>query len=228
MNDKTTPLLCFLPSVIMVDDNQSFLDSFGMELKYRGFLEGYTSPREALENIIKRDNLFNYWKEYINATECDDIDGEHETRSINFDEIIKVASSKKRFCEPAVIIVDYDMPEMNGIDFCIGMKDHPSQKIMLTGEAEHTIAVDAFNAGLINQFIVKDINTTKKEVISAVNKHIAQYFINFSKSLWQTESSLFSCGAYIDVLNKWIVHIPVFPPTHSDVNRPLIPIYSAQ
>lgn len=56
-----------------------------------------------------------------------------------------------------VIISDYQMPFMNGIEFFskISLLDKDAQKIMLTGYASLQIAIDAINQGIINAFLTK-------------------------------------------------------------------------
>ncbi len=56
---------------------------------------------------------------------------------------------------PSVLVVDYSMPQMNGIEFCEAVRDLPCKKILFTGAADEKIAVTAFNRGLIDRYIKK-------------------------------------------------------------------------
>jgi hypothetical protein len=47
------------------------------------------------------------------------------------------------------------MPQMTGLDFCQAVNAMPYKKILLTGQASETIAIEAFNRSLINRFIKK-------------------------------------------------------------------------
>lgn len=161
MTANRIPLLYFLPTVIMIDDNKSFLENFGMELNYDGLLKTYTDPLEAAERLITCDNMFKNWEEYICVIDNNETDSDLEMRAVNYDTILKTASDPNRFHEPAIVIVDYSMPEINGIDFCKKIAKYPCKKIMLTGEADYEIAVNAFNEGLIDKFILKDVDTKK-------------------------------------------------------------------
>jgi YesN/AraC family two-component response regulator len=77
------------------------------------------------------------------------------------------------------------MPGMNGVDLCRALSKHPAKKILLTGEADHRIAVDAFNEGLIDRFLLK--NTQENELYQALNLTIGEmqqaYFAKASKRL---------------------------------------------
>ena len=77
-------------------------------------------------------------------------------------------NQQERFAHVSVIIVDYDMPGMNGIEFCRQLSEYPMKKIMLTGKATQAIAVEAFNGGLIDCFLLKhqeDISSTIREEV---------------------------------------------------------------
>lgn len=60
-----------------------------------------------------------------------------------------------RFEEVAAVVVDYEMPEMDGIQFLESISDIVCTKILLTGAAGDRQAVDAFNAGLIDIYLRK-------------------------------------------------------------------------
>lgn len=52
-------------------------------------------------------------------------------------------------------VVDYDMPEINGMKVLETLTDWPGSRILLTGRADPAEAVEVFNLGLIDQFISK-------------------------------------------------------------------------
>jgi hypothetical protein len=68
------------------------------------------------------------------------------------------------------VLVDYAMPEMNGINFCKEINSRKIYRLMLTGEAEYAIAFDAFNHRVIDQFIRKDAN----DVIALIIKYVSE------------------------------------------------------
>ncbi|MFX1767190.1 response regulator [Paraburkholderia sp. A1RI-2L] len=65
----------------------------------------------------------------------------------------------RRFLQVAAIVVDYDMPGQDGLEFLASvkdaMKDANCTRILLTGTADESHAVDAFNAGLIHFYLKK-------------------------------------------------------------------------
>ncbi len=66
--------------------------------------------------------------------------------------------------EISVLIVDYQMPGMNGLDFCKKVRSPHFKIIMLTGEATLALAVNAFNEGTIDRFIQKSTPHLHREL----------------------------------------------------------------
>jgi CheY-like chemotaxis protein len=75
------------------------------------------------------------------------------------------------------------MPGMNGVEFCRQIKNRDIKKIMLTGEADHNIAVQAFNEGIIDKFIMKGSPDMSQEVNKAIHEMQLKHYIDLSKLL---------------------------------------------
>ncbi|QBR02659.1 response regulator [Paraburkholderia pallida] len=74
-----------------------------------------------------------------------------------------VMADASRFADVAAIVVDYDMPGQDGLEFLDSVKDANCTRILLTGTADESHAVDAFNAGLIHFYLKKsDPGMTRK------------------------------------------------------------------
>lgn len=75
----------------------------------------------------------------------------------------------------AVIISDYRMPQMNGIDFLIKVKDScpETTRMILTGYADLKNAISAVNDGHVFRFLTKpcDSNMLQKNIKEAVNQY---------------------------------------------------------
>ncbi len=64
-------------------------------------------------------------------------------------------SQPQRYALTNVLVVDYSMPAMTGLDVLKALPQWPAQRVLLTGQADESMAVKAFNQRLINQFIPK-------------------------------------------------------------------------
>ncbi len=73
-------------------------------------------------------------------------------------QILQYWQNNARFERLGVCVVDYSMPVMTGLEFLSQTGDWPGARILLTGRADEQIAVQAFNGGLIEQFIPKRDN----------------------------------------------------------------------
>jgi CheY-like chemotaxis protein len=63
--------------------------------------------------------------------------------------------NRSRFGLVSVVVIDYRMPEMSGLDLCRRLAQFPCKRILLTGQADEALAVHAFNEGLINMYLPK-------------------------------------------------------------------------
>ena len=110
-----------------------------------------------------------------------------ENLSINFDinGLHQTVYNHNRFSEISTLVVDYSMPSMNGIELCQQIKkiNKEIRIIMLTGEADQTLAVNAFNAGLINKFIVKNNADIVGATLESVLQQQKDYFLSLSDSV---------------------------------------------
>ena len=60
------------------------------------------------------------------------------------------------------------MPSMNGIEVCEHLKRLGVKIVLLTGDADETIAVEAFNNRLINRYIKKSVENLHGTLIDCI------------------------------------------------------------
>jgi sigma-B regulation protein RsbU (phosphoserine phosphatase) len=94
--------------------------------------------------------------------------------ALSGEEALKVIDEKGPF---AVVVSDYKMPGMNGIDFLCKVKsvDPDTVRMMLTGSADMSTAIAAVNEGSIFQFHPKPCpaDTLGKAIKSGIDKYRA-------------------------------------------------------
>lgn len=166
----------------MVDDNRDFLMNFSLQLDPSLAYCMFSSAHEALRQLkqIKNDDLIT--KKILSHYEgASDDPLSQQSFTLNLNAIQNEVYNKNRFNEVGVVLVDYDMPGINGVEFCQQIKNIPVKKIMLTGKADEKLAIDAFNKGLIDAFVQKQ----SSDIITSINDNIAalqyDYFQNVSK-----------------------------------------------
>jgi CheY-like chemotaxis protein len=75
------------------------------------------------------------------------------------------------------------MPQMNGVQICEALQHIPCKKILLTGQADEKIAVDAFNNKLIDQFIKKNDPIALNRLESAIDSLKKVFFTEQTSTL---------------------------------------------
>ena len=139
---------------LFVDDEERFLDSLKLDLPERQPSAMFSNPHEFL-NFFSDDAVDRaQWREHNHLSS--DLEG----LSFNLD----------RFRVPSVLIVDYSMPGIDGLSLLNQIDIGFSKVILLTGVADEHTAIDAFNCGLIDQYIRKgERNAVEKLIESARN-----------------------------------------------------------
>jgi len=166
----------FRTRVILIDDNESFLDNLGFKLSDDFFITTFSNPYEALEEITSQNNTNILSNVSDLLVEVRDEDDDASGYSVDFVQIKELAKNPIKNNIISVVIIDYSMPQINGIDFCEKISQFPILKIMLTGHADFKIAVDAFNRGIIDRFLVKDSPLMLDEINQSINIMQARFF----------------------------------------------------
>lgn len=168
---------CFYypPKVVFLDDNRAFLDALELEFSANINMLTFTRPGEALQAIDSyKEDVNQSILKLINNINVDTT----TDRLVGFEmnKILNLIYDKSRFDNAAILVVDYEMPDINGIEFCKKLKDRNIFKIMLTAEADKDTAIQAFNNGIIDKFILKTSNNLYQEVTNAISELTHRYF----------------------------------------------------
>src|SRR3989339_1450185 len=171
-------IICFYhpSSVVIVDDNAEFLENLPENLSNQSKYTLFDSPETALTYLETQNKASLMQDDFSGKTE-DFATG--RSLNINFPKIRSLAKNTNRFEVPLVIIVDYDMPQMNGLEFCQKLSGQ-HKKIMLTAAADHKLAVQAFNDNIIDKFIAKDDPHIFEKIDKAVDELQKSYFAALS------------------------------------------------
>lgn len=163
---------CYFPSTtLFLDDNRDFLLNFVLQLDESVAYRIFSDPNAALALISQRASYLNIFSQ----TEKGILPIHEEIYNPN------------RFAEISVIVVDYAMPGINGLDFCRQIENPNIKKILLTGQADEKLATAAFNEGLIHRYIKKNELHAAELITKSIAELQLQYFQGLSK---QVESKL--------------------------------------
>lgn len=184
MGSREIPPFYFPTTVAFVDNSRDFLENLSLKLDTGLAYYLYDSPVDALvelngvyrqEFLVERFfSLFQYSEEMPLS---------HHVIDLNLDKIVREVHNERRFEQVSVVVVDYDMPEIDGLEFCRNIKNPAMKKVLLTGKADEKVAVQAFNQGIIDRFILKQ----DENVIPVLRRAIAdlqrEYFQDLGRML---------------------------------------------
>lgn len=200
MEFKQLPCVYLPTQVVMVDDNMSFLENIRLTIPDYKNVILFSDPLSAIDSLLKYESIFNA-SELMKNLDCDEID-EENALSIDYKKFSGLVNVTQ---EISVLVVDYSMPEMNGIDFFNQIKSLKVKKIMLTGEADNQIAVSAFNEGLIDKFIVKGGSKVNETLCHYISELKRQYFIDTKlNQLVSINSPVKGSDEYTKLANNWL------------------------
>ncbi len=182
MQHFTIPTCYFPSTTVFVDDSRDFLLNFVLHLDEGLVYRVFDSPFDALTCIHeKRCELEllsqRCLSEYTEAKNCPLT---NHTINLNLAAIHAEVYNPSRFSEIAVIVVDYAMPGMNGLEFCKRLENSNIKKILLTGQADEKLAIEAFNEGLIHRYIKKSDPDVTELIIKSIHDLQLQYFQSMS------------------------------------------------
>ncbi len=187
------PLYQHPTCVILVDDSASFVASLAFQMPAGQKVKSFSCSVEALRwifstfrrsleedvlcHLVDRPPLGDKY-----ADQDSDGDADHHRA-------LRKVLEPQRFLAPAVVVVDYAMPNIDGLDFCQALEGLPCKKILFTGEADELIAVDAFNRGLIDHYIKKSDVLALERLEQAIATLERDYFFQRSVELQSYYSS---------------------------------------
>lgn len=170
--------LCYYPtSVVFIDDSNSFLSAMDLALAPHFSCLSFNDPVRALNHANNINNL--NWNAHTKE------DYNYYSDSEQFVQNTLNASEKKlanqhRYNEVSVVVIDYDMPEMDGLTFCRNLKNPNIKKILLTGQVSTEEAICAFNDNVINYYIKKSDPNLVDNLIKAIADMQNRFFIDIS------------------------------------------------
>lgn len=177
----------FSPSqVVLVDDDPTILDNLIPCLDdHTSMYMAFQNPFKALDYINEQTDPIDPLIALANAEEW-----QHVRLDFNIYDLYKKVYDPNRFAQISTVVIDYHMPGINGLEFCAQTRNPNIQRILLTGDEDENIAIEAFNQGLIQAYIKKH----EFEAVSKLKKAIYEAQLNYFRKL----STLTMCAATFD------------------------------
>ena len=169
---------------VLIDDSQTFLNSLSFQLDPQVARKVFHDTHTAITWLQQahRQSANRNLPICVGYDE-ETLSFERRTIAVDLDQIYRQVMNPQRFFMPSVLVIDYAMPQMNGIEFCQEIHDLPCKKILFTGQADEKIAIDAFNRGLIDRFIKKSDPNALDHLETEIHNLQTAFFISQSRTL---------------------------------------------
>ncbi len=185
MQHLSIPTRFFPSTTLLIDDSRDFLLNFVLQLDEGLACKIYDSPFDALEYLNQERcelDLLNKrcLTEYTEAKNCP-----LTNHTINLDLAAVHAEiyNPLRFSEISVVVVDYMMPGMDGLELCRQISNPNIKKILLTGQADEKLVIDAFNEGVIHRYVKKSDANAAELITKNIYELQYQYFQSMSNMI---------------------------------------------
>ncbi len=169
---------------VLIDDSDSFLRSLSFQLDPALASKAFHDTHSALDWLNRQNHDTEAYALSLSAS-FDTYPQSQDQRSVALDieQIHRISFEGQRFMTPSVLVVDYSMPQMNGVELCHALRELPCKKILFTGTADEKVAVDAFNRGLIDRYIKKSDDDVLDRLESEIVTLQREFFLDRSDPL---------------------------------------------
>jgi len=147
----------FPTTTLVIDDDPVFLESFRFRFGDQFACETSSEPDKAAGSLLRRVKSSAFLDSFSDiALVAPNAGPEPEPTAAMRNRIARLVANPFRYDQISVVVVDFDMPGFNGVQFCRSIANLPIRKLMLTGKATDEMAVNAFNEGAIDYFLKKE------------------------------------------------------------------------
>lgn len=206
MSKQAIPSFSFPTTVLMIDDNVEFLKSIAIGLPAEAATYNfYSDPKKALQLINEKYQGNRFAAGLVNL--MDEEEFEHRTLDVNVRDIYRIMYNRARFQQISTVVVDYNMPGLDGIEFCKSINNPHIQKILLTSIVDESKAIEVLNEGLIHTFIRKQSPNVIQLLGQALTQAQQRYFLHLSQIIQQVvtfspEESALADPAFIELFHR--------------------------
>lgn len=158
------PLFQRSGSVLFLDDDIDYLDMLGMVLPAHLQVELYSRPPTFIERMREEPARW----EADAALHLQMLERGRQGHPLLPQVLRYWAGNPARYQLAQTCVVDYAMPGTDGLKVLNTLQDWPGSRILLTGQADEQIAIQAFNGGLIDQFIPKQTPDIAERLLTAL------------------------------------------------------------
>jgi CheY-like chemotaxis protein len=165
-------------TIVAVDDSELF--SLDVELRLPPVLafESYSDPQDALDRVNQNASAISLLQRCLRRTRPT---GSYV--SMDWADIQDEVARHRRFQRVTVVVADYAMPAMSGVELCSEIVDPLIRKILITGVGDQRTTMKALNDGEIDRYLVKGDRRMFPKLISYIRELQQEYFLEEQENL---------------------------------------------
>ncbi len=165
----TFPLFHCPGSLAFLDDDPDYLQMLGLMLPQGWNVRLYSRADDCLAQLLQEPPR---WEADAWAQQ-QIIDRWRQGATPLVPQVLRYWADhcQPRYALTHACVVDYSMPDVDGLQVLAALSDWPGLRMLLTGQADEQIAVQAFNRALIDQFLPKqapDVSERLNDVLRSM------------------------------------------------------------
>ncbi len=174
---RNLPLFYYPSTWLYVDDDSNLLQCVGLVLDEHNRNKLFQSPEKCVAFLADYQSPL-MQKSFLSSNKQDDHYGILHHTPVDFDvtKLLALTDNPERYNEITAMVIDYDMPTMNGFALSKACDHLRVEKILLTGKTEDTRIIDGFNKNYIQHYIQKGCDDFESLLIDQLVKSTFHYF----------------------------------------------------
>ena len=199
-------------SVLLVDDNADFLRSMQLVLQSAFECFAFRRPAEAISFVRAESPLLTELQPPVGLEA--DSDMEHirdpEARSVHLrvSRLPRLFANKSRFARTSVLVTDYVMPEISGLQMLESIRDLPMRKVLLSGLDDDDLGRRAVETGLVDAFYPKHHPHLHDNLAELIKTLQFNFFLGvtrpFQSALATGDARFLNEKAFRQVFNRFV------------------------
>ena len=178
------PLFYHPTTILVLDDDQNMLDALSACIHTPNKLLTFSSTSK-ITDYLSDYQPFYAGKKFINSLTGDENyeDIHHSPSDFDITTLAEIHNSESRLAEISTLILDYEIPNTNGLNFSKDHLNFDCKKILLTGQNIESEVIEGFNTKLIDRYLQKGTANLADKLSSYNNELTESYFINITSPL---------------------------------------------
>lgn len=164
------PLFHRTGGIVFLDDHSDYLELVGMVLPSNWHVELFSRPSGFLGRMTEEASR---WERDV-ARHLAILERHRQGQPLIPLVLDYWAQYPERHELARICVVDYDMPGTHGLQVLASLTDWPGSRVMLTGQADDQVAIQAFNLGLIEQFVQKQSHQIGQVLMTLLSRLMYQ------------------------------------------------------